>query len=484
VPVELTGRTTRWWALAVLSLTELIIVLDVTIVTIALPQAQRELNMTDVQRQWVITAYALAFGALLLLGGRIADYWGRKRTFMVGLVGFGVTSAWGGFAHSGAELVAARGFQGMFAAMLAPAALAMVTVMFSHGRERNIAFAVFGTIAGTGAAVGLVLGGVLTEFASWRWCLLVNVFFVVLGLVGGQLLLTESKADGDNRYDLWGALTVTLGLGSVVYGFTLAEGGWGAPDTIAFLVLGVVLLAVFGWIESRVAQPLLPLRVVLHRVRGGTFVIQAIIGSVMIGALLYLTFHFQLVMGMSPLVSGLANLTMTAVIMALVPLVTRALTAFGPRPLLIAGPLFSAAGLFYLSGITPEGGYVAQVLPALVLLGIGLSMLFVPLQNLALTGVEPHDAGVASATVNSTFHIGGSIGLAVFTVIYHSTFETSLREGKSSAAALTDGYSATFVASAITMLVASLVAVVFIRGKKADLLPPQYEDEAVAVPAH
>ncbi|MGO4145642.1 MFS transporter [Paenarthrobacter sp. YAF11_1] len=458
-------------------MTELVVVLDTTIVTIALPQAQQELSLPDGQRQWVVTAYALAFGALLLLGGRIADYWGRKRTFMVGMLGFGLASTWGGLAQGGIELIVARGVQGAFAALLAPAALAMVTVMFPHGRERNIAFAIFGTVAGTGAAIGLVLGGVLTEFASWRWCLLVNIVFVVLGMVGGAILLSESKADGNNHYDIWGTITVTLGLGSLVYGFTLAEHGWGSADTVIFISLGVLFLALFVWIQARVREPLLPLRVITHPVRAGAFLIQAVVGSVMIGSMLYLTFHFQLVMGMSPLLSGVANVAMTVVIMACTPLVTRALNTYGPRPLMILGPLFSAAGLFYLTGITPTGSYFTEVLPALALLGIGLSMLFVPLQNLSLTGVQAEDAGVASATVNSTFHIGGSIGLAVFTVIHAKAVEGSTSAGVSQANAFTDGFSAAFLASGIAMIAASLLAILMIRGKKDDLMPQWDYDE-------
>lgn len=481
MPAILNRPAMRWWALAVLALTELVVVLDTTIVTIALPQAQLDIGLSDDQRQWVVTAYALAFGSLLLLGGRIADYWGRKRTFMLGMVGFGAASAWGGLAQDGMELIIARGVQGAFAALLAPAALAMVTVTFSHGRERNIAFAIFGTVAGTGAAIGLVLGGVLTEYTNWRWCLLVNVIFVVIGIIGGALLLDESKAGGENnRYDIGGAVTVTLGLGSLVYGFTRAEYGWGSTDTIAFLVLGVVLLAVFVWIETRVEQPLLPLRVVLDKVRGGAFLIQAVVGSVMIGAMLYLTFYFQIVMGMSPLVSGGANVLMTVVIMACSPFVTKALNAFGPRHMMVIGPLFSAAGLFYLIGITPEGNYWTEVLPGLVLLGIGLSMLFVPVQNLALIGVDTDDAGVASATVNSTFHIGGSIGLALFTVIYANTAADALDAGSTEPAAFTEGYSAAFLASGIAMVVAAVIGFAFIRGTKDELMPQWDGDDAEA----
>ncbi|WP_072802598.1 MFS transporter [Rhodococcoides yunnanense] len=484
MPALITGRTTKWCALLVLSLTELMVVLDVTIVTIALPQAQQELGLSDGQRQWVVTAYALAFGALLLLGGRIADYWGRKRTFMVGMIGFGVASAWGGMADSGVELVIARGVQGAFAALLAPAALAMLTVLFTHGRERNTAFAIFGTVAGCGAAVGLVLGGVLTEFASWRWCLLVNVLFVIASIIGGVLLLDESKTDGDNRYDIWGTITVTTGLGALVYGFTLAEHGWASADTISSLAAGLVLLTVFVWIEKTVAQPLLPLRVILHGVRGGAFIVQGIVGAIMIGSMLYLTFHFQIVMGMSPLRSGLANVAMTAVILALVPLATKALNTYGPRPMMIAGPLFVAAGLFYLSGISSDGSYVTEILPALVLLGIGLAMLFVPLQNLALIGVAPRDAGVASATVNSTFHIGGSIGLAVFTVIYAGSVERALDNGTPQLDAFTDGYSAAFIASGIVMLLAAVVSFTLIRGTREDLMPSWESDGSETLQTH
>ena len=459
----------RWFTLAVLALTQLVVVLDATIVTIALPEAQQELGLSDVERQWVVTAYVLVFGALLLLGGRIADYWGRKRAFMVGMIGFGAASAFGGLAQSGIELIIARGLQGLFAALLAPAALALLTVTFPSGRDRNTAFAVFGIIGGTGAAVGLLLGGALTEFTSWRWCLLVNVIFVIVGIIGGILFLKESKAEGDNKYDIWGTITVALGLGSLVYGFTLAEQGWGSINTIGFLALGTGLLALFVLIESKVAQPLLPLRVVLHRVRGGAFRIQAIVGSVLIGATLYLTFHFQIVLGMEPLVAGLANVAMTVVILIAASILGSQLSVIGPRLMMIVGPLFAAAGLFYLSFITPSGNYFVQVLPALVLLGIGLAALFVPLQNVALTGVAPHDVGAASATVNAATQIGGSIGLSVFTAIYARAAEDS--NAVSQFAAFTEGYSAVFIAAAITMVAASLIAVFMIRGKKSELLP-------------
>jgi len=469
----------KWWALAVISLTQLVVVLDGTIVNIALPQAQAALDLTDGQRQWVVTAYALAFGALLLLGGRVSDYWGRKRTFVVGMVGFGLASLFGGLAQTGAELILARGLQGVFAALLAPAALALLTVTFPSGRERNTAFAVFGVVAGTGAAVGLLLGGVLTEFADWRWCLLVNLFFVAVGLVGGALTLTESKAAGDGgRFDVWGAITVTLGLGSLVYGFSLAEYGWGDPLTIAFLAIGVVLLALFVWVESKAAAPLLPLRVVADRVRGGAFLIQAVAGATMIGATVYLTFHLQFVLGMGAFMAGIATLPLPIATMLVAPIATRLLAIIGPRPMLIGGPLISAVGLFYLSGITPNGDYFVQIAPALLVLGVGMGFVFIPLQNVALTGVAPHDAGVASAVANSAMQIGGSIGLSVFTAVYaaavggHAQADVSM-------GALTDAYGWTFIAASIFLLAAALVGLLMVRGTKDELLPQQGE----AVPA-
>lgn len=471
----------KWWALFVISLTQLVVVLDGTIVNIALPQAQIALNMDDHLRQWVVTAYALAFGALLLLGGRVADYWGRKRTFLVGMVGFGLASLFAGIATAGWMLILGRGLQGVFAAMLAPAALALLTTLFPSGKERNTAFAVFGTVAGAGAAVGLVLGGFLTEFLDWRWCLLVNLFFVAIGLIGGALFLTESRAEGDNRYDVWGAILVTLGLGSVVYGFSLAETGWTSPLTIGFLALGIVLLVAFVRVELKVANPLLPLRVVTHRVRGGAFLIQAVAGSVMIGATLYLTFHLQIVLGQGALESGLASLPLPLGTMLLAPLATRMLGSIGPRPMLIGGPLVVAAGLFHLSFITPGGNYFVQIAPALLVMGFGMAFVFIPLQNVALTGVAPHDAGVASAVTNSAMQIGGSIGLSVFTAVYaavvggHAPGSIGLGE-------LADGYSATFVAAAVGMLVASAIAVFMVRGSKEELLP-QGSPESEAAPA-
>ena len=466
--------THRWWLLAVLALAQLMVILDGTIVNIALPDAQIELGMSDGDRTWVVTIYALAFGSLLLLGGRVADYWGRKRSFIVGMIGFAVASAIGGLAVNTEMLLAARALQGVFAALLAPAALAILTITFPGGKERIKAFAVFGAIGGGGAAVGLLLGGALAEYASWQWCLLVNVPIAVIAVIGSLVFMKESRAHGNTRYDIPGTVLVVAGLAALVFGFSRAEEGWARVDTIGFLAAGVVLLALFVLVESRVSNPLLPLRVIVNKVRGGAFLVSTLTGAALLGGLLFLIFYFQIVLGYSPLQSGLASLPMTAVIMITVPVLSNVLPKIGVRIPMTVGPILAAAGLFYLSFITVEGDYVLEVLPGLVILGIGLGSIFVPLQNVALAGVEEHDAGVASAAVTATQQIGGSIGTALFTALYTSAIANYLADNPTSPTAqfgsLVSGYSAAFVCAAALMLAAAPIAFFLIRPSKADLL--------------
>lgn len=464
----------RWWLLAVLALSQLMVVLDGTIVNIALPEAQIQLGMTDGERTWVITVYALAFGSLLLLGGRIADYWGRKRSFLLGMVGFAAASAVGGFALTTGQLLLARGLQGAFAALLAPAALAILTITFPRGRDRITAFAVFGAIGGGGAAVGLVLGGVLTEYVSWTWCLLVNVPIALVALVCGSILIRESRAGGNTRYDLPGAVLVVAGLASVVYGFAQAENGWGRLDTIGFLALGIVLLAAFVWVESRVANPLLPLRVILHRARGGSLLVAALTGAGLLGGMLFLTLYFQIVLGYTPLRAGLASLPMTATIMVGASLLSRFLPRVGVRLPMTLGPVVAACGLGWMSFISVEGNFLVEVLPGQILLGIGLSLIFVPLQNVALSGVDAHDAGVASAAVSATQQIGGSIGTALFTALYTAAVSSYLATGPVTQAAqlgaLVSGYSTAFLWAAGLLLLAAPISFLLIRVPRSDLL--------------
>lgn len=444
----------RWWTLATVSLTQLLIVLDGTIVNVALPRAQADLGLTDASRQWVVTAYTLAFGSLLLLGGRLADYVGRKRIFLVGLTLFALGSAWGGLTHTGGELLAARGLQGLAAALMAPAALAFVTVTFPDGNERNKAFAIFGSLAGAGSAIGMLLGGVLTEFFSWRWCLLVNVPLAIAGLVAGFVLLPESRVGSGQRYDVAGALTATLGFGSLVYGLTLAEHSWSDGRAIGAITLGLALIDDFVLIEARVEHPLLPLRILTHRTRGASFAVQALLGVVGMGAMVYLALHLQLVLNLPPLLAGLGTLPFTLSLMGAVPFAIRLIDRLGPRPQLVFGPLISAAGLVLLSRVTVGGDYWTQVLPGVVLMGLGMGFTVVPLNNLALSGVDPRDAGVASATATATNQLGGSIGLAGLTAVYAAV------AGKAGdgVAAMVAGNSAVFGAGAWVFGAAALIA--------------------------
>ena len=452
--------------LAIVALVQLVVVLDGTIVTIALPQAQTDLGLSDGERSWVVTAYALAFGGLLLLGGRLVNYLGLKKAFMIGIVGFAIASGFGGVVQNGTELIIARGLQGVFAALLAPAALAILTITFTSGRERNIAFAVFGTVAGVGAAVGLLLGGLLTEYATWRWCLLINVPIAVVIVVAGSTSLRHSPPDRENPIDGWGALLVVLGLGAVVFGLTEAEKSWTSPQVIVSLVLGVLLVAAFVVTQARRAHPLLPLRVVTHRVRGTAFAIQAIAGAVMIGSMLYLTLHLQIVLGMKPFEAGLATLPQTVLIMVVAGVGSRYLEAIGPKPFLVLGPVLTAAGLFWLSFVTAGGSYATHVLPGLALTGIGMGMVFLPLQNVALRGVSPQDAGVAGALSTASMQIGGSVGLAVWTTVAAGATGSAMTID-----AMVDGYGAVFLGSALLMLVGGIVALVAL---------PQHDRAAVA----
>ncbi|WP_104134925.1 MFS transporter [Cryobacterium sp. Y62] len=469
-----TPNPRRWWLLAIVALAQLTVVLDGTIVNIALPQAQLALGMSDGDRTWVVTLYSLVFGALLLLGGRIADFWGRKRSFIVGMAGFAIASALGGAAQSTWELLAARGLQGLFAALLAPASLALLTVNFPGGKDRIKAFAVYGAIAGGGAAVGLILGGVLTEYASWRWCLYVNVPIAIVAIAAAIPVVRESKAHGNTRYDVPGAILVAFGLGSLVFGFAQAENGWGSWPVLVCLPFGLVLLALFVVVENRSNHPLLPLRIMANKVRGGAFLTALLSGAALLGGLLFLTLYFQIVLGYTPIQSGLASLPMTVTIMIGAGMLSKFLASTGVRLPMIVGPIVGAVGLLWMTQITVGGNYVLEVLPGLILLGIGLSMIFVPLQNVALSGIAEHDAGAASAAVTAMQQIGGSLGTALFTALYTAAVSSYLIGKVPSQAvqfgALVSGYQSTFLWAAIIMFAAAPIAFFLVRLRKEDLL--------------
>ncbi|WP_327120761.1 DHA2 family efflux MFS transporter permease subunit [Nocardia sp. NBC_01730] len=409
----------RWWVLAVLGVAQLMVVLDATVVNIALPAAQQDLGFSDGDRSWVVTGYALAFGSLLLLGGRLSDLFGRRNTFIIGLIGFAVASAVGGAATSFEMLVAARVGQGVFGALLAPAALSLLTVTFTEPSERAKAFGIFGAVAGTGGAIGLLLGGALTEWASWRWVMFVNLAFAAVALVGAVLLLAKHAGTDRPKLDIPGTVVVTAALFGIVYGFSHAEShGWTDSVTLAFLIGGAVLLAAFAWLETRVAHPLLPMRIVLDRMRGTSYLTVFVMGIGMFAIFLFLTYYMQLTLGYSPIMTGVAFLPMVA---AMVVSSTTApsflLPKVGPKIVVSGGFLVAAGGMAWLTRIGLDTGYATHILPALVLLGLGLGGAMATAFQGATSGVQHEDAGVASAMINTSQQVGGSIGTALLSTI-------------------------------------------------------------------
>lgn len=455
----------RWWILAVLATAQLMVVLDGTVVNIALPSAQEALAFSNEQRQWVVTAYALAFGSLLLLGGRLADLLGRKRMFLVGLAGFAVASAIGGAATSFGMLVGARAVQGAFGALLAPASLALLTTTFTDVRERAKAFGIYGAIAGGGAAVGLLLGGVLTQYLSWRWCMYINLAFAGAALVGGFLWLRHETALTRPRLDIPGILLVSAGLFSVVYGFSRAEThGWSDPFTIAFLVAAVVLLVAFVLVQRKVAHPVLPLRVVLDRYRGGALLAFLASGAAMFGVFLFLTYYLQQNLGFSAVRCGLAFLPMTASLMIAAQVGSIVLAPrVGPRLIIAPGLAVSAVGMWMLTNLGIDSTYASGVLPATIVFGAGLGVVFASAMSLATAGVSAEDAGAASAMVNTTQQVGGSIGTALLSTIAASAMEDYLSShtpgAESQILATLESYHAVFWWSAGIMLVGALISV-------------------------
>ncbi len=410
----------RWKILGVIALAQLMVVLDVTIINIALPSAQADLGFDDESRQWVITAYALAFGSLLLLGGKISDLIGRKWTFIAGLAGFAGASALGGAAPSFEILVGARVLQGAFAALLAPAALSIVTTTFTDPGERAKAFGVYGAIAGSGAAIGLLLGGFLTELLTWRWTMYVNMAFAIPAALAASRLLVNMRPAVRPRIDVPGVIVATTGLFALVYGFANAEmEGWGAPLTIGLLAYGVIAVAAFVAIERRAKAPLLPLRVVSERNRGASFLAVAVAGVAMFSTFLFLTYYLQQGLGFSPIESGLAYLPMVAAIMVTATSSsTKVLPRVGPRPLIPTGMVLAALGLVYLTGIEVDSSYVGSILPGLIVMGVGFGLIMAPSFATATRGVEPSDAGVASAMVNTSQQVGGSLGVALLSTVF------------------------------------------------------------------
>jgi len=458
----------RWRSLFTIALSQLMVVLDSSIVNIAIPSAKKDLGITDVNQQWVVTAYTLAFGSLLLIGGRVGDYMGRKKALIIGLLGFAGASAIGSFATSQAMLFGSRAFQGVFGALLAPAALALISETFTDPKERAKAFGVMGAISGGGAAIGLILGGTLTEFFSWRWCLGVNVPIAIMAGILASKFIKESKAEGDRTYDIPGAVTASAGLFSLTYGFNeAATNGWGATKTVSFFVAAVVLLAAFFVIESKVKNPMMPIRVIADRNRGGSYLGSLSIGAGLFSMFLFLGLFFQVVLQYSPLRSGFAFLPFTAGIIICAGIASNLLPKVGPKPLMIPGLMVSASGLLYLSQLTPTSDYLTHVVPSLVLMSSGMAFVFIPLMTTALHNVSHHDTGVASAMINTSQQIGGSLGTALLNTVAATAatgYITSHKEMGQTVKvfAMVHGFDSAFKVGASLLLVGAILLFTFI----------------------
>ncbi|HWA67793.1 MAG TPA: MFS transporter [Mycobacteriales bacterium] len=466
-----TDHDRRWLALVVIGIAQLMIILDSSIVNIALPDAQHALHITNADRQWAITAYTLTFGGLLPLGGRVGDYLGRKRIFLMSLFGFAGASSLGGAAQSGAWLFSARAIQGVFAALLAPAVLSLITTTFTEAKERAKAFAVYGAISGTGGALGLIAGGALTQYLSWRWTLLVNTPIAIAVAFAAVPLLSESRAEGDRRFDIPGTLSVTGGLALLVYGFTEASiHGWSAPRTITLLVVAGLVLAQFIFWETRAANPILPLRIVLHRNRGGSYLAFLLATLGMFSSFLFLSYYFQGVLGYSPLKAGVAFLPFPLGVITSSTIASKTLPRFGPRALAITGFSLATLGMLWLTQLPPHSAYIAHVVPSELLISLGMGQVFVPLSSTALLGVPNHDAGAASALVNTMQQIGGSLGIALLNTIATSasaSYATSHHVLPNVPAAAVHGYTTAFAVSVGIMLVALVAVASLIRRPQA-----------------
>jgi EmrB/QacA subfamily drug resistance transporter len=482
------GRANRWVALAVLSLAQLMVILDSTIVNIALPVAQRSLGFSTDDRQWVVTGYALAFGSLLLLGGRLSDLFGRKRLFIIGVAGFGLASAVGGAATGFEMLLIARIAQGAFAAMLAPAALSLLSVTFADdATERGRAFGIFGAVSGAGGALGLLLGGILTQSVSWRWCLLVNLVIAVIALAGALILLRSGDRPQRVPLDVAGTVTAVFGLVGIVYGLgNAASKGWTDARTLGAVIAGLVLVVVFVLIERRAAHPLLPLPVILDRNRGTAYLSVGITGIGSFAVFLFLTYYLEDTMKFTPIETGISFLPMVGLLVAGAIVSGALMPRTGPRPLVPVGCVLGAIGLALLTGIGPASRYAGGVLPALLVMGFGLGLVFGPAQNAATGGVTPGEAGVASAMVNIGQQIGGSIGTAVFSALaatkitsyLHAHAVTAAQPATIAAATIASYHLVFWIAAAVFLVSGAVAALLFRSGP----LPVDRDATVTAVP--
>jgi len=462
----------RWFALFVIAIAQLMVILDSSIVNIALPhaalpKAMGGLNIAPHNYQWAVTAYTLTFGGFLLLGGRIGDYMGRKKAFLIGLLGFAAASLLGGLAQSQQWLFGARALQGVFGALLAPAALSLISVTFTDSKERAKAFGVYGALSGVGAAIGLIAGGLLTQYLSWRWCLFVNTPMALIALFLAIPNVKESKVEGHPHYDVPGALMATAGMVAVVYGVSEASiTSWGSFSAWPFIMVGALLLGVFFVIEALVKQPLLPLRLLADRVRAGAYLTQLLVALALFGMFLWITFYFQDIHHFSAVKSGLLFMPFSLGVIVSAGVTSQLLPKIGPRPLATVGSLMAAAGMALLSLLTPTSSFVLHVMPSLIITSLGLGLAFVSLASTALFNVQGRDTGAASAVLSTAQQLGGSFGTAIQNTIVVSSASAftvaALHKGTQAgptlaAAASVHGYDQAFRFGAVVFVVAAVV---------------------------
>lgn len=478
-------------ALAVLAAAQFMVILDATIVNVALPAIQTSLHITaDSQLQWVVTAYALMFGGFLLLGGRLADLFGRRKLFLAGVVIFAVASLLGGFAQNLGQLIAFRSLQGLGGALLAPAALSLVLTIFKEGPERNKALGVWGMIAAGGGAVGLILGGLLTQYVDWRWTFFINVPIAVVVWFAALKFVPASLPGKKQRVDFTGAVTVTAGLVSLVYGLAKAPTeGWGSSTVIGMFALSIVLLATFVFNEFKVKSPLVRLGIFRRRnVTGGTL-LQLLMPASMFGMFFYLSIYLQHIMHYSPTMAGVANLPFTLMIILVASLLSKNIAKLNPKVILTIAPLVIAAGLLYLSNLPVHSNYWIDILPAIILCAGGMAAVFVTTTLVATSGVSHQESGLISGLLNTGQQIGGAIGLAVLTVVSTTVTKNDMAAAAGDAAAvqpaLVHGFQQGFVVASLFAIAGSIVVMLIIRTHKPTKtdLAREIENEAEALPA-
>ena len=459
---------TKWLALALLAMTQFVIVLDASIVNVALPSIGRALDFNQDDLSWVVNAYTLTFGGFLLLGGRLADLVGRRRIFIFGLILFSAASLLGGLAQSDIWLIAARATQGLGAAIISPAALSLVTTMFAEGSERNRALGVWGAVAGSGGAAGVLLGGVLTEYAGWEWVLFVNVPIGVAAAFAAPRLLPESRDAGIPRvFDLAGATTVTAGLALLVYALVDANNaGWGSTQTLGLIAISIVLLVAFVVIESRTSHPLMPFSIFRLRTLRGADIVGLLIGMSLFAMFFFLSLYMQQVLGYDALKTGFAYLPLALNIIVSAGVASQLVTRIGFKPTLVAGMLLIAIGLVWFAQVSPNGSYVSDLLFPSLVVAWGLGLAFVPVTIAAVTGTRPDEAGLASGLINTAQQVGGALGLAVLAAVANSSTSNAVASGvRNPAVALTEGFQDAFLVGAGFALLGAVLAAVMISSR-------------------